>query len=163
MKPHGLRGEVVVELLTNRLERLSPGTTLVVGEPGPAQGPGRAGRATGPEAPVAHVVVTGSRPHGRRHLVRLVSVDGVEAAEALRGRVLLAPPLEDPSALFVHDLIGAEVVERSGKGHGRVAAVEANPASDLLVLEGGGLVPLVFVVGREDGRIVIDPPAGLLE
>lgn len=76
---------------------------------------------------------------------------------------MLAEPIEDPDALFVHDLIGAEVVEVSGRSHGHVASVEANPASDLLVLESGALVPLVFVVGRELGRLVVDPPAGLLE
>ena len=43
------------------------------------------------------------------------------------------------------------------------AAVEANPASDLLVLESGHLVPMVFVVEATDGRVVVDPPAGLLD
>ena len=42
-------------------------------------------------------------------------------------------------------------------------AVQANPASDLLVLDGGQLVPLRFVVEHGPGRVVIDPPAGLLE
>jgi 16S rRNA processing protein RimM len=46
---------------------------------------------------------------------------------------------------------------------GTVAAVEANPASDLLVLDGGGLVPLTFLVTAEPGRLVVDPPAGLLD
>jgi hypothetical protein len=44
--------------------------------------------------------------------------------------------------------------------------VEANPASDLLVVEIAGrevLVPSVFVVERRDGGIVIDPPEGLLD
>jgi len=40
--------------------------------------------------------------------------------------------------------------------------VEANPAHDLLVLDGGGLVPMVFVVEHAEGRVVIDPPEGLL-
>jgi 16S rRNA processing protein RimM len=44
-----------------------------------------------------------------------------------------------------------------------VVAVQANPASDLLVMEDGNLVPLRFVVGREDRRIVVDVPAGLFE
>ncbi len=42
-------------------------------------------------------------------------------------------------------------------------AVVANPASDLLELDSGALVPVVFVVDRAPGRIVIDPPAGLFE
>ena len=42
-------------------------------------------------------------------------------------------------------------------------AVEANPAHDLLVLEGGALVPVVFVVDRRDGTVVVDVPEGLLD
>ena len=41
--------------------------------------------------------------------------------------------------------------------------MEANPASDLLVLSGDRLVPLVFVKTKLPGRVVIDPPAGLLD
>ena len=55
------------------------------------------------------------------------------------------------------------MVEVDGTAHGEVVAVEANPASDLLVLEDGSLVPLRFVVERELGRIVVDVPAGLFE
>jgi 16S rRNA processing protein RimM len=44
-----------------------------------------------------------------------------------------------------------------------VVAVQANPASDLLVMEDGNLVPLRFVVRREAGCIVVDVPAGLFE
>jgi 16S rRNA processing protein RimM len=46
---------------------------------------------------------------------------------------------------------------------GRVTAVEANPAHDLLVLDGGALVPMVFVVEQRDGVVVIDPPDGLFD
>jgi 16S rRNA processing protein RimM len=42
-------------------------------------------------------------------------------------------------------------------------SVEANPAHDLLVLESGALVPMVFVVEQSEGRVVIDPPEGLLD
>jgi hypothetical protein len=41
--------------------------------------------------------------------------------------------------------------------------VEANPASDILVLDDDQMVPLRFVVDRQPGRLVIDPPEGLLE
>ena len=53
--------------------------------------------------------------------------------------------------LWVHELVGAAVVDRAGRELGTVAAVEANPAHDLLVLDGGGLVPMVFVVDQRDG------------
>ncbi len=102
-----------------------------------------------------------SRAFQGRHLVEFEGVHTREAADDLRGAVLLAPAVEDPEALFVHDLVGSEVVEVDGTHHGTVVAVQANPASDLLVLADGSLVPLRFVVGREAGRIVVDVPTGL--
>lgn len=149
-----------MKLVTNRLERLEPGTELTVcrGEVGGAS------RAAGPEGDVSvRLAVTGARPHGTRHLVRFASIDDVEAAERLRGAVLCAAPIEDPDALFVHELVGSSLVDVAGRAYGTVAAVEANPASDLLVLDDGQLVPLVFVVDRAPGRVVVDPPEGLLE
>jgi 16S rRNA processing protein RimM len=45
-----------------------------------------------------------------------------------------------------------------------VVSVQANPAHDLLVLDSGALVPVVFVVGEPaDGRLRIDPPQGLFD
>jgi 16S rRNA processing protein RimM len=46
---------------------------------------------------------------------------------------------------------------------GTCVAVVANPASDLLELDSGALVPVVFVVERMPGRVIVDPPEGLLE
>lgn len=148
VKPHGLRGEVVVALVTNRAERVAAGAVL--------QGP------SGP------LVVVGARPFEAtgdgRWIVRFAGVDDRGVAEALRDGVLLAPPLADPDALWAHELIGSVVVD-SGSGDvlGRVEAVEANPASDLLVLEDGGLIPLRFVTSSGEGRVSVDMPPGLLD
>jgi 16S rRNA processing protein RimM len=150
LKPHGLRGEVVVALVTNRPERLVAGATLQ--------------RAAGT---MAELVVRHARPFEAtgdgRWIVLFDGVSSREDAEALRGVLLQAPPLDDPDALWAHELIGAEVVAVSGELLGRVDAVEANPASDLLVLEAGGLIPLRFVVAREAGRLTVDIPPGLLD
>ncbi|MFN0091191.1 MAG: ribosome maturation factor RimM [Acidimicrobiales bacterium] len=143
LRGHGLRGEVVVALLTNREERMSPGAELWAGD--------------------RRLRILTSRPFQTRRLVRFEGVDDREAADALRGAVLCAEPLADAEELWVHELIGAEVAEQDGTRRGRVTAVQANPASDLLVLESGALVPLTFVVAVEAGRIVIDPPPGLFE
>ena len=143
LKPHGLTGEVEVGLVTDRLERVAVGSVLHAGD--------------------VRLEVVGSRPHKGHHLVRFAGVAGREAAEALRGTVLAAPPLDDPDALWVHDLIGSRVVAVDGADLGTVSAVEANPASDLLVLDGGGLIPLRFMVASEPGRLTVDVPPGLLE
>ena len=138
-----------MQLVTNRLERLAVGSSLVLRRPG----------AVADET----VVVEAARPHGGRHLVRFAGVADIDAAEALRNGVLLAEPLVDDGALFVHELIGAEVVDTSGDFLGRVEAVEANPASDLLVLDGGRLVPLRFVTERGPRWLRVEAPPGLLD
>lgn len=143
VKPHGLAGEVIVELYTNRTERIAAGTVLATDE-GPLE-------------------VLRSTAHLGRWIVAFAGVSTREGAEALRGRVLLAEPIDDPDELWIHELVGSTVTGVDGTDHGTVVAVEANPASDLLVLEGGGLVPLRFVVSHEPGSVVIDPPAGLLD
>jgi 16S rRNA processing protein RimM len=142
-KPHGIRGEVVVELVTDRAERLEPGARLSTKQ--------------------GELVVAASRPFGRRWLVHFEGVGDRAGAERLGGLVLRAEAIEDPDALWVHELVGCTVVERGGMTRGRVEAVQANPASDLLVLEGGALVPIVFVVETAPGQVVIDPPAGLFD
>lgn len=149
VRPHALRGEVVVALVTNRVERLAPGTRL-------------AARRRGGEDETLEV--RASRPFQHRFIVSFAGVESREAAEDLRGTVLLAEPVEDPDAYYVHELIGAAVVEVDGTARGTITAVEANPASDLLVLDHGrALVPLRFVVGRAPGRVIVEVPAGLFE
>lgn len=110
--------------------------------------------------------VVASRPHQHRWIVAFEGVTTREAAEALRSTALAAEPLDDDEgALWVHELIGAEVVATDGRSWGPVASVEANPASDLLVLASGTLVPVAFVVDDSGlpARVVIDPPDGLLD
>ncbi len=108
-------------------------------------------------------------PHGSGRASRdrwIVSFGGIgdrEVAEGLRSRVLLAPPIQDSGVVWVHQLIGSEVLDASGTRLGVVAAVDANPASDLLVLEDGGLVPMCFMTRQSAGTVVVDIPAGLLD
>ena len=143
-KAHGLNGEVTVHLWSDLESRLDPGTVLETDR--------------GPMTVVTH------RMHQGRHLVRFEGTVDRSGAEALRGIVLQAEPVDVPGALFVHQLIGCEVETTEGLVVGRVAAMESNPASDLCVLEDGQLIPLVFLVSHEPGvKIVIDPPEGLLE
>ena len=148
VKPHGLTGEVVVVFVSNRPERLQPGSRVSIVPTGSGGAP-------------AQLTVVSVRPHRTCHLVCFEGVTDRDAAERLRGARLAAEPLEDPAALFVHELIGADVVDADGVGHGKVTAVEANPASDLLVVDGVHLVPVRFVVEASPGRIVVDVPEGI--
>lgn len=152
IRPHGIRGGVVVQLVTNRLERLRPGARLVCSQP-------KLDRPSPPD----ELEVVASRPHQGRHIVVFAGVSSIDAAEPLRDVLLSAAPLDDPDALFVHDLIGRTVVDAGGVPRGTVTAVEANPASDLLVLDERHYVPLRFVVRRDADGIVVDVPDGLFD
>ncbi len=147
VKPHGLKGQVVVELWTNRTERVARGTHLHSAErdleiTAASPLPGVGGQA--------------------RWLVAFSGVSTREEADALRGVVLQAPPLEVEGAMWVHEMVGSELFDTSGAVVGTVEAVEANPASDLLVLADGRVIPLTFV-SSESGRLVVDGPPGLLD
>jgi 16S rRNA processing protein RimM len=141
-RAHGLRGEVAVTLSSDRAERLAVGSELFTDD--------------------RTLVVVSARPHQQRMLVRFEGVDDRTAAEALLGVVLSAVPLPSgEDELWVHELIGARVVDAHGTELGTVEAVEANPASDLLVLDGDRLVPLTFVVAHAPGVVTVELPDGL--
>lgn len=152
LKPHGLRGQVLVDLITDRDERVGEGARL--------------------ESDVGTLVVASSRRQPKRAghtphnqwVVAFEGYDGRDGVESLRGLVLRAEPLDDPDEMWVDDLVGAEVVlSATGAPVGTCVAVVANPASDLLELDGGALVPVVFVTEHAPGRVVIDPPEGLFD
>jgi 16S rRNA processing protein RimM len=143
-KPHGVRGEVLVLLTTDRTSRLDPGSVLHT-ERGP-------------------LTVIASSPHQDRWIVRFEGLTDRDDAERWRGVVLQAEPVTDgDDVLWVHELVGASVTLPDGTPVGTVTEVEANPASDLLVLDSGALVPVVFVTDHRPGQITIDPPDGLLD
>lgn len=142
-KPLGLKGEVVVALSTDRTERLDPGSVL--------------------ETDRGPLTVVAAHPHQNRWRVMFEGFSSREDADALHGLVLRAAPIEDDEAWFVHDLVGADVVLADGTAVGRCVAVVENPAYDMVELESGALVPVPFVVEVADGRIVIEPPDGLLD
>jgi 16S rRNA processing protein RimM len=142
-RAHGVRGDVFVTLTTDRVERLAIGSRLKAGD--------------------RWLTVTAASRSNDRWRVHFEGVDDRDSAEALSRTVLAAEPIEDPNALWVHQLIGAEVIEATGTARGRCVAVIDNPAADLLELESGALVPAAFVVSVAEGVVTIDPPEGLFE
>ena len=95
--------------------------------------------------------------HGTRH-------HGLGPALIPHRQIESRDPIEDPDTLWVHELIGADVIDVDGEPLGTVESVLENPASDILVLEDERLIPLTFFVERrDDGTIVVDPPDGLFD
>lgn len=141
-KPHGLKGEVIVALLTDREDRLAAGSVLQTD-----RGP---------------LTVVEAHPHQHRWRVRFEGFATREDVDPLHGLVLRAEPVDDPDVWFVHELIGLPVVLTDGTEVGTCTAIIDNPAHDLVELDDGRLVPLPFVVDVGD-VIEIDPPEGLLD
>ena len=143
-RPHGLRGDLFVQLTTDRSDRVQPGSEFF--------GAGRTFR------------VESSRRGGNgRIIAKFDGVDDRTAAERLTNTELFAPPIDDPDALWVHELIGARVVDQHDVDHGRCVSVVENPAADLIELEDRTLVPSNFVTSFADGVIRVDVPDGLFE
>lgn len=162
VKPHGIRGELVVDVHTDSPEeRFAVGSVLETRSRDGASGT---------------VTITAARPHTGRLLVTFEGVVGREAADAMRGLLLLVdaselPPTEDPDEFHDHELEGLEVVDVRGNRVGVVAEVLHTAGTDLLAVrrEGGveALVPFVTqivpTVDVAGGRVVVDPPEGLLD
>ena len=138
---------MVVQLWTDQTRRVEPGTELAS-----ARG---------------ILTVVWSKPFGAdRYIVQFEDVADRDAADSLRGLELEAEPLDDvPDVLWVHELVGATVRDAAGTALGTVASVEANPASDLMVLESGGLIPIRFLTEHDAAAhtVEVDIPEGLLE
>jgi 16S rRNA processing protein RimM len=162
VRPHGLRGEVTVEVRTDDPEqRLAVGSVLAT-EPA----------AAGP------LTVSGIRWHSGRLLVRFAGFEDRTGAEDLVGVLLVIdsaglPEPADPQEFRDHQLIGLRVITVGGQRVGAVTDV-LHHGQDMLVVAGEGvrggtdiLVPFVAQIVPEvdvaAGRIVIDPPPGLLD
>jgi 16S rRNA processing protein RimM len=163
-RPHGVRGEVTVEVRTDDPElRFAPGSVLLT-EPA-SRGP---------------LTVLGRRWHRDTLLLTLQRPSGPlgsrEEAEELRDTELHVavadlPELEDPDAYYDHQLVGLAARLPDGSGIGPVVAVR-HEGADLLVVRrpedaGELLVPFVAAivptVDLAGGFVVVDPPEGLLD
>ena len=159
--PHGIRGEVKVEPLTDFPERFKKGARIFLGT------------ATD-SSEVAPIEIAAARPHQGRWLVMFSQVKDRNAAEALRDRYLLIPaadamPLGEHEN-YVHDLIGLEVVTTDGAALGRIAEILFTPANDVYVVRGPRgevLIPatrdVILSVDLPNHLMAVALPEGLLE
>jgi 16S rRNA processing protein RimM len=161
-KPHGVRGEIAVEVRTD-----DPGLRLAVGSV----------LATEP-ASAGPLTITGTRWHTGQLLVTFDGVSDRDEAEELRGVLLVVDSadledVDDPDEFRDHQLIGLSVVSLDGDQVGEVTDV-LHYGQDLLVVAGCGkragaeilvpfVTPIVPEVDLAAGRLVIDPPEGLLD
>jgi 16S rRNA processing protein RimM len=158
-RPHGLDGEVSVQVATAFPQRFQPGTRVLWRR----------------NAEARALILAGARPHGRRWLLRFEGIGDPEAARALSGGELCVPGEEAFPApegfYYSHEVEGWRCEDRAGRALGAVAALEQTPAGPTLTVRTPdgrtALVPfvaaIVLVMDPEGRRIVLDPPDGLLE
>lgn len=165
-RPHGTKGEFFIWSLTDR-----PDSTFV---PGVRM---RVADASGqePDPLFPPLEVEEARSYRKGFLVRFLGVDDRTRGELLRDRYLLRPFREteplDEGEIFYHQLLGLTAFTVDGEEIGRVLEVYALRPVDLLEVARGQddsvLIPftreIVVEWDVEEGRLVVDPPEGLLE
>lgn len=164
-KAHGTRGELFVAPLTDRPDDVfAAGNQLLLGDED---------GGIDEESPILEI--TEARAFKRGFLLRFEGVDSREDAEQLARLYLLAPtaslPPLDQDEFFFHELIGMSVQTTDGTVVGRVREIYETEPNHLLEIEDDAgkrhLIPfaarIVTDVDRAASRVVIDPPAGLLE
>jgi 16S rRNA processing protein RimM len=171
-KAQGIRGEVVVEPLTDKPDVIfASGSRVFAG-------------TTDGEIAVVHDVkgaeqiptltVSGTKPFKKGLIVQFEELQDRDSAELWRGRYLLAPfselpPLEEDQ-VYLHDLIGMSVVSATGDAIGKVTTFYELPQGimlDVSASRGSVLVPyrpeIVVRTDLETRTIVVDDRIGLLD
>ncbi|HWD06959.1 MAG TPA: ribosome maturation factor RimM [Amycolatopsis sp.] len=160
-KAHGIRGELAVDVRTDSPEeRFAVGAVVTTKLR---------------DGSKRDLTIAAAREHSGRLLVRFEEVLTRDVAETLRGALLLVdtaalPPTGDPDEFYDHELTGLRAELTDGTVVGKVVEVVHSPAGELLELNVEGrevlvpfvtaIVPTVDVAG---GRVVLDPPDGLLD
>ena len=142
-RTHGVRGEIYLSLTSDRPERRRPGGQVFV---------------AGSWRTIEKI-----RPSNDRFLVMFEGITVREEAATLTNEAVYAEPIDDSSALWVHEIVGSRVVDADGTEYGTAVAVIDNPAHAIIETDRGVLVPVPFVTSHDDGVVVVSPPAGLLD
>jgi 16S rRNA processing protein RimM len=160
LRPHGVRGELRVEIITDHPERLARHSDFYLARPDAPQ-------------EVRRYSVEGLRFHKEVLLLRLDGCDDRNGADELRGMLVQIPieeavPLEE-GEYYLFQLIGVRVETESGEWLGQVVEVIETGANDVYVVRGPRgevLLPavdeVVLELDLESKRMVVRLLPGLL-
>ena len=130
-RSHGIEGEMLMDVLTDYPERLTPGRTVYIGDSHePAQ-------------------IASTRGHNRELIIRLEGVENPEATSKYRNALLFVKATELPKLpegeYYYHQLLGMTVLDEAGQVLGKLADILETGAND------------VYVVKSEDGKELLLP------
>lgn len=166
LRPHGVRGEVVVQVLSDVPQRLDPGSEMF------AVWEGRPGRSQ------RTLVVETCRPHKSGGMVRFAGIADRDQADELRDAWLEVDrsrvPAPEEGTYYWYQLLGCRCFDAGNDGEvadlGKIVdLVEDGGGLLLIVSDGERQIPIPFVrsflksVDVESGRIELELPPGLLE
>ena len=151
LAPHGIRGELKVQPLTDFPERFETGSRLWLNG--------------------QQWVVQRGRWARKTVILKLRGLETRTEAEALRGAELTVPEaaeLEEEGVYYLHDIIGLPVFDAAGERIGTLEEVFNSGATDVYVVRGEkgelllpALDDVVTEVDIAGGRIVVDVPEGI--
>ena len=155
----GIRGDLVIDLISGRQRKLSAFQELFAGMK---------------SENLKEIILKSERFFKRQIIARFKDVDSIEKAEAFVGSCLFVKADElDPlheDEFYIDDLIGLDVILGDDRKIGTVRDVIETGGTDILLVEEKGkemLIPLTGTICREidiiRGVVIIDPPEGLLD
>lgn len=157
LKPHGLRGEVVLESFTDVKGRIETTPAFLLIERG---------------VPLRELRVESRRFFRGRHVLRFQGIETLTEAEKIRGMELAVPESEigalPQDHYFLHQLVGLKARLKDGRELGVVKRVIITGGVDVLEIgeRGEHLVPftaeICVEVNIREKCLTIDPPEGLL-
>ena len=159
VKPRGLRGELIAEILTDFPERFDDTAEVIL---------------VSPEGNERKLKIEDSWFQKDRVVLKFESVDSVEKADAYRNHEVCVAEADavalEEGEFFDWQLQGCDVVTVEGESLGQVRELMRTGGTELLVVESAGkdfLIPfaetICIEVDVKAKRIVIDPPDGLLD
>lgn len=161
-RPHGVRGELRLQILTDYPERITHLETVYIGP------------STKDRDSAAAYGMISARKHREQMIVKLEGLTDRDDAELLRGQLLMvtlddAVPLEE-GEYYLFQIIGARMVTTDGEDLGRIVEVLVTGANDVFIVRGGPygevLMPdipeVILDVDIVKRQVTVKPPPGLL-
>lgn len=155
-RPHGVRGEIVMDVYTEFPERLAPGVTVLVG---PHYQP---------------LQISKTRPHSRGMLLGFEGYQSREEIAELRNMLVQVRTADRPELpegdYYHHQLLGLRVIEENGVGIGSITAIINTGANDVYVIQSESgeevLIPAIESVVKdidlENNQVTIHLLPGLM-
>jgi 16S rRNA processing protein RimM len=120
-KPHGLNGDLLMEIYTDFPDRIRPGTTIFVGDK------------------YQPLKITRRRPHNDGLILGFEGITTPEAAGRYRATVAYVPTADRPALpegeYYHHEIIGLTVLDESGKELGQLTEIIVTGANDVYVIK----------------------------